>query len=149
MTAPHQRTLFIARNRSDYLPAFFFLTATNTAEPITTQAKMAPITISTALPALCSGALEDEGKRDAVAVRAGVAVPPAPGVAVGVTTVGLSVAAVVLLGRGVGVGVGAGVGSGVTKTGSTAICPISLALTNSSSGIAWLPFSGSSILYAG
>ena len=70
------------------------------------------MTISTALPALCSGALEDEGKRDAVAVRAGAAVPPALGGAVGVTTVGRGVTAAVLLGRGVGVGVGVGSGVG-------------------------------------
>ena len=40
------------------------------------------MTISTVLPVLCSGALEGEGKRDAVAVRAGAAVSPALGVAV-------------------------------------------------------------------
>ena len=42
------------------------------------------MTISTVLPALCSGALENEGKRDAVAVRASVAVSSALGVAVSV-----------------------------------------------------------------
>ena len=81
------------------------------------------MTISTALPVFCSGALEDEGKRDAAAVRADAVVSPALGVAVGVATVGRGVA-IVLLGRGVGVGVGVGVGSGVTKTGSYGICPI-------------------------
>ena len=75
------------------------------------------MTISTALPVFCSGALEDEGKRDAAAVRAGAVVPPALGVAVGVTTVGLGVTAAVLLGRGVGVGVG--VGSGVGQSPRT------------------------------
>ena len=40
----------------------------------------------------CSGALEDEGKRDAVAVKAGAAVPPALGVAVAVSeSVGVAI----------------------------------------------------------
>ena len=99
-----------------YSLPFFLRKTAQPAAPAAAITSTPPMTISTALPVFCSGALEDEGKRDAAAVRAGAAVSPAPGVAVGVTTVGLSVAAVVLLGRGVGVGVGAGVGSGVTKT---------------------------------
>ena len=80
------------------------------------------MTISTALPALCSGALEDEGKRDAAAVSASVAVSPALGVAVSVfESVGVAIVWVlgadidaVPLGRGVqkGVRVGAGVTGG-------------------------------------
>ena len=92
-----------------------FLTAKNTAAPSTAQAKTIPSATRTFSPALCPGALEDKGKREVVAVRAGVAVSPALGVAVGVTTVGLGVA-IVLLGRGVGVGVGVGVGSGVGQS---------------------------------
>ena len=42
------------------------------------------MTISTVLSALCSGAFKDDGKRDAAAVSAGAAVPPALGVAVSV-----------------------------------------------------------------
>ena len=72
--------------------------------------------IRTFSPALCPGALEGEGKRDAVAIRAGAAVFPTLEVTVGVTTVGLGVTAAVLLGRGVGVGVGVGVGSGVGQS---------------------------------
>ena len=87
-----------------------FLTAKNTAAPSTAQARTIPSAIRTFSPALCPGALEGAGQREAVAVRAGVTVSPALGVAVGVTTVGLGVTAAVLLDRGVGVGVGAGVG---------------------------------------
>ena len=71
------------------------------------------MTISTVLPALCSGALEDEGKRDAAAVSAGVAVSPALGVAVSVfESVGVAIVWVlgadidaVPLGRGVQKGI--------------------------------------------
>ena len=80
------------------------------------------MTISTALPVFCSGALEDEGKRAAVAVRAGAAVFPTLGVTVavfesaGVTIVWVLGADIdaVPLGRGVqkGVRVGAGVTGG-------------------------------------
>ena len=45
--------------------------------PAAAAAATAPITIRTFSPALCPGALEGEGKRDAVAVRAGAAVLPA------------------------------------------------------------------------
>ena len=92
------------------------MTAKNTAAPSAAQAKIIPSAIRAVPPALCPGALEGEGKRDAVAIRAGVTVSPALGVAVGVTTVGLGVTAAVLLGRGVGVGVGVGVGSGVGQS---------------------------------
>jgi len=68
------------------------------------------MTISTVLPALCSGALEDEGKRDAVAVRAGAAVPLELGVAVGAVTVGRGVEVRRIIGVRVGRGVGSGAG---------------------------------------
>ena len=58
------------------------------------------MTISTALPALCSGALERHGKMDAVAVRAGAAVPLALGVAVGAVTVGRGVEVCRIIGVG-------------------------------------------------
>ena len=83
------------------------------------------MTISTALPVFCSGALEDEGKRDAAAVSAGVAVSPALGVAVAVfESVGVAIVWVlgadiddVLLGRGVQKGVLVAVGIISTENG--------------------------------
>ena len=86
-----------------------FLTAKNTAAPSTAQARTIPSAIRTFSPALCPGALEDKGKREVVAVRAGVAVSPALGVAVSVfESVGVAIVWVlgadidaVPLGRGV------------------------------------------------
>ena len=83
------------------------------------------MTISTALPVFCSGALEDEGKRDAAAVRAGAAVSPALGVAVAVfESVGVAIIWVlgadidaVPLGWGVQKGVRVAVGIISTENG--------------------------------
>ena len=63
---------------------FRFLIAANTAKPSAAQARTIPSAIRTFSPALYPGALESEGKREAVAVRAGAAVSPALGVAVAV-----------------------------------------------------------------
>ena len=89
------------------------MTAKNTAAPSAAQAKIIPSAIRAVPPALCPGALEGEGKREAVAVRAGVAVSPALGVAVSVfESVGVAIVWVlgadidaVPLGRGVQKGI--------------------------------------------
>ena len=99
---------------------FRFLIAANTAKPSAAQARTIPSAIRTFSPALCPGALEGEGKRDAAAVRAGAAVSPALEVAVGVTTVGLGVTAAVRLARGVGVGVGVEIGPLITISSAKA-----------------------------
>ena len=102
-----------------------FLTAKNTAAPSTAQAKIMPSAIRTFSPALCPGALEGEGKRDAVAIRAGAAVFPTLGVTVavfegaGVTIVWVLGADIdaILLGRGVQKGVRVDVGIISTENG--------------------------------
>ena len=141
--------MFFCGNRCTaptYSLLFFLRKTAQPAAPTAATTNTPTMTISTVLPALCSGALEDEGKRDAVAVRAGAAVPLALGVAVGAVTVGRGVA-IVLLSRGVGVGVGVGVdeSSGI---GSETF-PFTKPLINSSSSIACFPFSSSPLITVG
>ena len=104
---------------------FRFFIAANTAKPSAAQARTIPSAIRTFSPALCPGALEGEGKREAVAVRAGAAVSPALGVAVAVfENVGVAIVWVlgadidaILLGRGVQKGVRVDVGIISTENG--------------------------------
>ena len=79
--------MFFCGNRCTapaYSLLFFLRKTAHPAAPTAATTNTPTMTISTVLPALCSGALEGEGKMDAVAVRAGAAVPLALGVAVSV-----------------------------------------------------------------